>query len=133
MCLQDARAHHRRERQRDDGGDQDGDGEGDGELAEEPADDVAHEEQRDQHGDQRDGERKMVKPICSLPLSAARIGRLAFFDVARDVLDHHDGVVDHEAGGDGERHQREVVERVAEQVHHAEGADDGERHGDAKG
>ena len=74
----------------------------------------------------------MVKPICSLPLSAARIGRLAFFDVARDVLDHHDGVVHHEAGGDGERHEREVVEAVAQQVHHAEGADDRERHRDRR-
>ena len=74
----------------------------------------------------------MVKPICSEPLSAARMGLIAFFDVAGDVLDHHDGVVDDEAGGDGERHEGEVVERVAKQIHHGEGADDGERHGRPK-
>jgi hypothetical protein len=72
----------------------------------------------------------MVKPICSLPLSAACIGLIALFDEARDVLDHHDGVVHHKAGGDGQRHQGEVVQRVAQQVHHAEGADDRQRHRD---
>ena len=52
----------------------------------------------------------MVKPICAEPFSAACERRLALLDVARDVLDHHDRVVDHEAGGDGQRHQRQVVE-----------------------
>ena len=74
----------------------------------------------------------MVKPICSAPLSAASQRRLALLDVARDVLDHHDRVVDDEAGRDGQRHQRQVVEAVAEQVHHAEGADQRERHRDAR-
>ncbi len=71
---------------------------------------------------------RMVKPICSAPLSAACKRFLALLDVARDVLDHHDRVVHHEAGGDGERHQRQVVEAVAEHVHDAEGADQGQRH-----
>src|SRR2546422_6506190 len=31
-----------------------------------------------------------------------------------DVLDHDDGVVHHEAGRDGQRHQGQVVEAVAE-------------------
>ena len=74
---------------------------------------------------------RMVKPICSAPLSAASQRRVALLDVARDVLDHHDGVVDHEAGGDGERHQRQVVQAEAEQVHDAEGADQRQRHRDA--
>ena len=33
--------------------------------------------------------------------------------MAADVLDHHDGVVDDKAGGDRQRHQRQVVEAVA--------------------
>ncbi len=73
----------------------------------------------------------MVKPICSAPLQRRLHRRLAFFEIARDVLDHDDGIVDHEAGGDGQRHQREVVEAVAERVHGGEGADQRERHGDA--
>ena len=54
---QQARRHHGREGERDEGREQDGDGEGDGELAEEASGNVSHEEQRDEHGDQRDGER----------------------------------------------------------------------------
>ena len=64
----------------------------------------------------------MVKPICSEPLSAAASGIFAHLDVARDVLDHHDGIVDDEAGRDGERHQGEIVKAVSQQVHDAEGA-----------
>ena len=63
----------------------------------------------------------------------ARPQRLfALFDVADDVLDHDDRVVDHEAGRDGQRHEREVVEAVAAQVHRGEGADEREGHRDAR-
>ena len=48
----------------------------------------------------------MVKPICLRALERRlTCAVLALLHVARDVLDHHDGVVHHEAGGDGERHQ----------------------------
>src|SRR6185437_14167206 len=33
----------------------------------------------------------------------------ALFDVAIDVFQHHDGIVDHEAHRDGQRHQRKMV------------------------
>ena len=128
---QDARAHHRRQRERDHGGDDDGDRQGHGEFAEEAADHVAHEQQRDEHGDQRDRQRDDGEADLLRALERRLHRRVAFLEVARDVLDHHDGVVDHEAGGDGERHQREVVQAVAERVHRAEGADQRKRHGDA--
>ena len=54
-----------------------------------------------------------VKPI-SLRAAQRRLERLfAVLHVADDVLDHHDGVVDHEAGADGQRHQRQIVEAEA--------------------
>ena len=56
-----------------------------------------------------------VKPISREPVSAASSGAHAVLDMAIDVLDHDDGVVDHEADRDGERHQREIVEAEAEQ------------------
>ncbi len=74
----------------------------------------------------------MVKPICPGAFQRGFERRHSFFKEAADVLDHHDGVIDHETGGDGERHQRQVVERVAEQVHHGKGADERQRHGDAR-
>ena len=55
----------------------------------------------------------MVKPICLAPFERSGHGRLAVLDEARDVLGHHDGVVDDEARRDGERHERQVVEAVA--------------------
>ena len=51
--------------------------------------------------------------------------------MAHDVLDDDDGIVDDEAGGDGQRHQGEVVDAVAHQVHDREGADQRDRHHDA--
>ena len=69
----------------------------------------------------------MVKPISREPLSAASIGRHAVLDVADDVLQHHDRVVDHEADRQGQRHQRDVVERIAAEIHGREGADDRHR------
>ena len=55
----------------------------------------------------------IVNAICCVPLSAASSGGFALLDVARDVLDDDDRVVDDEAGGDGQRHQRQVVDREA--------------------
>ncbi len=56
---------------------------------------------------------------------------LARFDVPDDVLDHHDGVVDDEADGDGDSHQRQVVDAVAQKTHHPERA--GDRQGNRRG
>ncbi|CUI60289.1 Uncharacterised protein [Achromobacter xylosoxidans] len=125
---QQARAHHGGERQRHRQRDQDGHRQRDGEFAEQPADHVFHEQQRDQHGDQRQRQRHQGEADLPGALERGRHRAVALFAVAGDVLQHDDGVVDHEAGADGQRHQRQVVGRKARQVHHAEGADQGQRH-----
>ncbi|EAU64429.1 hypothetical protein STIAU_4494, partial [Stigmatella aurantiaca DW4/3-1] len=56
---------------------------------------------------------------------------VTLLDVAGNVLGDHDRVVDDEAGGNGECHQREVVDAVSAKVHHRERADQREWHGDA--
>ena len=56
---------------------------------------------------------------------------MSFFNEAVDVFDHYDGIIYDESCRDGERHQGEIVEGVAEQIHHAESADNRERHGHA--
>ncbi|MCY1296769.1 hypothetical protein D9M70_461780 [compost metagenome] len=66
-----------------------------------------------------------------------RIGRVdrrderafAHVDVAFDILDLDDRVVDENADDERQRQQADAVEREAEQVHHREGRQDGERHG----
>ena len=73
-----------------------------------------------------------VKPTSLAPRIAASQSRHALFEIARDVLEHDDRVVDDEAGRDRQRHQRQVVEAEAEQIHHAERADDRGRHRDAR-
>ena len=127
-----ARAHHRRQRERDDRGDEDRDAQRDRKFAEEPAHHVAHEEQRDQHGDERHGERHDREADLRRPLERGLERRGAVLDVAGGVLDHHDRVVDDEARRDRERHEREIVEAVPEQVHDSEGADDREGNGHAR-
>ena len=74
---------------------------------------------------------RIVKPISRAPSKRRLHARLAHLHVADDVLQHHDGVVHHEAHRERQRHQREVVERVAQQVHGGERADD--RHAAAPG
>ena len=72
-----------------------------------------------------------VKPTSCAPFERRLERTHALFQIARDVLDHHDRVVHHKAGGDGQRHQRQIVEAVVQQVHHAEGSDQRHRNGDA--
>ncbi len=57
---------------------------------------------------------RMVKPISPAPVNRRLERLLAGLDVTDDVLDHHDGVVDEKADGDGEAHQRQVVDAVAQ-------------------
>ncbi len=87
---------------------------GNGKFAEQPADDAAHEQQRDEHRDQRKGDRDDREADLTGALERRLERAVALFEVAHDVLDHDDRVVDHEADRDRQRHQRDVVEAVAE-------------------
>ena len=130
LMLQELGGHHRRQRQRDDRRDDDGDGQRQRELAEHAADEAGHEQQRDEHGDQRQRQRddREADLAGAVERGLQRLG--ALLQVAHDVLDHDDGVVDDEAGADGQRHQRQVVEGEAAEAHHREGGDQryGQRH-----
>ena len=130
--LEEQRAQHRRGGERNHQRHQDRDRQRDGELAEQPAENAAHQQDRQEHHDQRQADRKHGEADLARAAKRRLQARHAFFHVAGDVFHHHDRVVDHEAGGDGQRHQRENVEAVAEQIHHAEGAEDRYRHRDAR-
>ena len=84
---------------------------------EQAADHVAHEQQRDQHRDQRHRQRDDGEADLLRALERRLVRAVAALEIAGDVLDHDDRVVDDEAGGDGQRHQRQIVEAEAEQVH----------------
>ena len=128
---QHAGAHHRGERKRDHRRDQDGHGQGHGKFAEQPSDHVAHEQQGNQHGNQREGERHDGEANLRRTTQGRLQRGFAFLDVTADVFDHDDGIVHHESCGNRQRHQGQVVDAVVAKVHHAQGADQGQRHGDA--
>ena len=102
------------------------------EFAEQPADDAAHQQERNEHRDQRAGDRQHGEADLARALERRLERRLAVLDVAIDVLHHHDGVVDHEADRDGQRHQRQVVEAEMHQIHRRERAGERQRHGHAR-
>ena len=121
-------AQHRRRGQRDHHRHQDRHRERDGELAEQPADDAAHEQDGQEHRDQRQRDRDDGEADFLGPAQRRLRPRHTILDIAGDVLQHDNGVIDHEASRDRQRHEREIVQAVASQIHRAEGAD--HRHGD---
>ena len=52
--------------------------------------------------------------------------------MAGNIFQNDNCVIDDEACRDGQRHQREDVEAVAQKIHGAEGAENGDRHRDAR-
>ena len=124
---QDAGAHHRRQRQRNDGRNDDGNRQRQCELAKHPSDDAGHEKQWNEDGDQREGQRNDGETDLPCPLQRRFHRIFAILDVSGDILDHDDGVVDDEACADRQRHQRQVVEAEAGKPHHAECRDQRER------
>ena len=66
-------------------------------------------------------------PTSSIVLCAASRGRHALAQIALDVLDDDDGIVDDDADGQHEAEQRKRVERDAHRRHDREGPD--QRHG----
>ena len=132
MLLHEARAEHRRQRERDQARDEDGGGDGQSEFAKQPADDPAHEQERDEHRDQRKADREHREGDLARAFERCLEWSLAILDVAVDVLDHHNGIVDHETDRDGKRHQRNVIETEIEQIHRRERAEQRERHRDAR-
>ena len=69
-------------------------------------------------------------PTSSMVLWAASRGRQPVRDIALDVLDHDDGVVDDDADRQHKSEQRQVVQREAERRHEEERADERHRDGD---
>ena len=117
---QNPAAHHGRKGKRHNSRNEDRDPKGDGKLAKEPAYHVAHKKERNEHRDKRNGQRHDGKGYLFRAFERRVKRFVALFDVARDVFDHHDGVVDHKPRGNGQGHEREIVKAEVEQVHDPE-------------
>ena len=105
FLLQEARAQHRYERQRDEHGDQDRRRHGEREFTKQAPDDAAHEQKRDEDRDQGHADRQNREGDLARSSERRLEWRAAALQVAMDVLDDDDDVVDHEADSDGESHQ----------------------------
>ena len=122
-------AEHRRQGQGHQQGDQHRRRQGHGELAEQATRNPAQQQQGNKYRHQRQAHRQHGKAHLAGALEGRWQGCLAGLDAPGDVLQHDDGVVDDKAGGNDQRHQRQVVEAEIAQVHDHEGADQRHRHG----
>ena len=100
LLAEHPRAHHRCQGQRHHRRDQNRDCQGNSKFGEQSPDDIAHKQQGDQHRNQREGQRDNGKADFTRAFERRRQRFFAFFDIAGNVFDHHDGVIDHESGGD---------------------------------
>ncbi len=126
--LQQERAQRRAQGQRVEGGDDGRRRHRHGELPVELPGDAAEERRRDEHRGQhqRDGDQRRADLVHGDARGLRR--RQALAQLALDVLDDDDRVVDDDADGEHQAEQRQHVDREAEPLHHREGAD--ERYGD---
>ncbi len=133
MLAQDARGEHRAKRQRDEGRKPDGERHDEAELGEEAAGRALEERDRNEHRGKRRrrGDDREEHLLGAEHRRGARAH--AHGAVALDVLKHHDGIVDDEAGREHDRKQRQDVDGEAGEVDRGERAGQRDRHGDAPG
>ncbi len=125
LCLvaQHQRTHHRRQGQRHEAGHQHGAGQRQRKLDEQLAGAPGHESHRGIHSRQGDGHGHDGEADLARPLERRLAARHAVLDVPKDVFQHDDGVVHHQANGQHQSQQRQRIDREAEQVHQRERAD----------
>jgi hypothetical protein len=132
LRAEEARAHHRRQCQRDHTGHRHRAGEREGELGEEGPREAALKTDRHIDGNQHDGHRENRSAEFARGDQRGIEGALPSSSCAIDVFDDDDRVVHHEPDREHEREQRQQIDRIAEQLHHEERADERQRHRDQR-
>src|SRR5580658_10300008 len=130
---EDARGHHRREREGHQQRDEDGHRHRPTKRIHIFAGVAIHESDGEKDDDQRkrgghDGEADFLRGLDGCVFAVLAF----FFHEADDIFEHDDGVVDDDADGEGERQQRHVVERKIHAAHEREGGDDACGDGDSR-
>ena len=132
MGTQEVGAHHRGRGERDHQRHADGDRQGHGEFPEETPEDPAHQRIGMNTASRETGDRDDREADFFGAAQRRLAWRCPPLQMAHDVFDDDDGVIHDKAGGNGQRHERQVVEAVAEEIHDAEGADERHRHRHAR-
>ena len=122
--LEQVGGHHRRDQARHQQRGAHRDRRGPAELLEILSHHPAHKCGRQEHGDQGAGRRHHRQADLVGRLQGRLKRRLALAQVAHDVFDLDDGVIDQDADHQRQRQQGDHVERKAEHVHHQEGRQD---------
>ena len=113
----------RAERQGDKSGDGDRASQGDGKLTEQNAGSAGLEGDGQEDHDQAGGDGQHGTRDFLHGQQAGIEGLHALLDVADDIFQHHDGVIDHDADGQHEREEGQDVDAVAEKIEKGEGAE----------
>ena len=128
---EDPARQHRRQRQRDDARHENRHRDHDRELVEQPSDDPAQKQNRNKYRDERDRHRQNGKANLARAVERRPQRGLSHLHVPNDVLQHDDRVVDDEPDGERQRHQRQIVQAIAEEIHDGKSADNGNRQREA--
>ena len=125
---EDARREHRGEREGHHQRDHDREGGGEAEGVPELPHEAAHEGHGQEDHHQRDGGRGDGEGDLPRARDGGLEGRAPLlFRVPEDVLQHDDGIVDDDAGGERQPEHGQVVEGEARHAHGGEGGDDRHR------
>ena len=130
MLLEEHRAESGTERERGEARDQRRGGNRDRKLAKEQAGYPGEKRRWHEHGAQRQRNRDQRSADLVHGDMGGLGGSHSTLQVAFDILDHDDRVVDDDADREHEPEQGQVVERDAEGVEDSERADQGDRNGD---
>ncbi len=128
--LQDHRGQRRRKRQRTEAGNRGRDCNGDGKLLKELPGNAAEKRGRHEHRAQHQRDRdQRAADLFHGPQRRVATAH-AMLEMALDVLDHHDRVVDDDADREHQAEQRQIVDRESKRRHHGKRADQRNRNGD---
>ena len=90
----------------------------------------AHKGDRNEDNDNREVVAITASPISFVASMAPSSAGSFFLDVAKDIFQHHDGVIDNDTDGQHQREQGVVIEREAHVFDDGERGDDGGGHCD---
>ena len=125
LRAQEAAAKHGSQCQRDEARHQNRGHDHHGKFVQEPADDPTHEKHRNKDGYERHGHRKNREADFPRPFHRRVHHALAQLHVPHDVFEHHDRIVNDEANRKRQGHQRQIVDRVIQLIHHRKRTHDG--------
>src|SRR5207245_4221274 len=116
MRRQITATEHGSERQRNEARDQNGNDDRYGEFVQETSDHATQKQHRNEH--RNEGKRHRYDGETDFSRSEYRslVPAPPHFHIANDVLEHDDGIIDHESHRQGQRHERERVQAIAEQI-----------------